>query len=149
MMWASSALLAAISSFPGGALGFVVPIPVASLSGRTAVAPTPAAHVALDARRRGAGLSMQGSAAGQAGESDDESAAATAEGVPWAEQRFPGCSTVLSTVGFVYFRVSERERQIEGETLDVWARTPAVGYRLNCSSRCVVCGTKDILHLCQ
>eukprot|EP00752_Nemacystus_decipiens_P004817 g4384.t1 len=39
---------------------------------------------------------MQGSAAGQAGKADGDSAAAMAGGVPWAEKRFPNCSTVLS-----------------------------------------------------
>lgn len=104
MMWASSALLAAVSSLPGGALGFVAPIPVASLSERTAVAATRAAHVALGDRhcqgcgRGGASLSMQSSAGGQADKTDGDSAAAIAEGVPWAEKRFPNCSTVLSKV---------------------------------------------------
>lgn len=103
MMWASSALLAAVSFLPGGALGFIVPNHVASLSGRTAVAPTPAVHVALGdrphcCRRGGASLSMQSSAADQADKTGGDSAAGTADGVPWAEKRFPNCSTVLSKV---------------------------------------------------
>lgn len=100
-----SALLATTTSLPSFSLSFVAPIPAPSLGQRRRT--HHAAHVALgnrQARRQGRAVrrrdglpGLSSSAPGVDAEGDGTNG--DDEGLIWAENRFPGCSTVLSKVG--------------------------------------------------